>query len=159
MAGECLYACLRCSDANTCTTCRPNFYPSNGQCVQNICPPRMRLHDTNGNCTACPYDCFVCDTNNYCLSCNATADFRELSGNRCVAIAGYFESGQTQATACPASCATCSSATQCTSCAAPLELSNGQCVEPALPCPFRQFDHFGACTACPIDCFTCTSSG
>jgi hypothetical protein len=119
----------------------------------------MRLHDTNGNCTACPYDCYVCDTNNYCLSCNASGDHRELSGNRCVPLPGYYESGQTQAAACDPSCATCDSANTCTSCNAPLVLSGGQCAAPSTPCPFRQFDYYGTCTACPYDCFTCNPSG
>jgi proprotein convertase subtilisin/kexin type 5 len=74
LADNCLTNCENCTSASTCTGCLARFVlaPSG--------PP---------SCQACPFDCYRCNSNGDCLSCGM-ADHRELRGNRCVPMAGFY---------------------------------------------------------------------
>jgi hypothetical protein len=82
---------------------------------------------SNVTCGYCPYDCYSCNSNGDCLTCNATTDFRELNGVRCDPLQGYYETEVTVAGKCPAACTTCTSLTVCTSCDPGFELSEFGC--------------------------------
>jgi hypothetical protein len=64
----------------------------------------------------CPFDCFTCDSNGSCLTCNGTSDHRGLLKGRCAPLEGYFEGYATVAEQCPSSCLACSSPTNCSAC-------------------------------------------
>jgi proprotein convertase subtilisin/kexin type 5 len=145
VAGQCPTNCLLCTSASDCTTCIARYGVNNS-------PPPV--------CAACPFDCYTCDSNSNCLSCEPNTDHRQLNGNRCVPLPGYYENNQTVAAACPTGCSTCSSATNCSACSDGYNLQSNQCVlNGSTSCPPRQYDYYGTCTACPYDCYTCNPSG
>jgi hypothetical protein len=132
VAGACSTGCANCTSASSCDSCSSGYQLQSGQCVSNQtqgCPPRT--FDFNGECSACPPDCYTCNDQQVCLSCNATTDFRELSGYRCVPIAGYYESGVTVAAQCPTGCSACYAPSYCTACSPGYYLAgNAQCYIP-----------------------------
>jgi hypothetical protein len=101
------------------------YYMISEDLCYDICPPRYYGNTTDLLCYSCPqYDCYSCgntaSTNNNCLTCNNTLDFRVLSGTRCIPIDGYYDDGFQNSTAqlCDLTlCKTCSlTQTNCTSC-------------------------------------------
>ena len=118
VALRCEVGCLVCSSPTACSTCNSTFSLSGGLCY-GPCPVRTypNTSDTsNGTCQRCPYDCYTCNSNGSCLSCNSSLDFRQLSGTRCIPMAGYYESNQEVAAQCPTGCASCTSASSCSIC-------------------------------------------
>jgi proprotein convertase subtilisin/kexin type 5 len=107
----------------------------------------------------CPYDCFTCNAQGQCLSCNASADFRTLSAatSRCLPMAGYFDELKTVSTACPPSCATCLLASYCLSCAPGYFLGlDSLCLS---SCPLKTFSDGVSCLPCAYDCLSCSQLG
>jgi proprotein convertase subtilisin/kexin type 5 len=116
----------------------------------------MVLNGNGSSCIACPFDCYTCNTNGHCLSCNATQDFRVISVNRCVPLPGHYESNTTVAGTCFEGCAICNSGSTCIVCSFLLaRLGNDQCVG---VCPPGMFAESGICTACPSNCSSCVSA-
>lgn len=85
----------------------------------------------------------TCDSNGSCLSCNSSADFREINNFRCIPLPGYYESNVTAAGQCLANCMTCTSGSDCQAC---------------FPSAFFN-STVPSCTICPYSCYTCDSSG
>ncbi len=110
-------------------------------------------------CKKCPYDCFTCDSNGNCQSCNATTDFRELNSTtkRCVAVQGYFDAKVTVASKCNQSCILCTALTNCSLCQDSYFLTPEKLC--ASFCPARYYADVPTktCKQCLYDCYTCAS--
>ncbi len=107
---------------------------------------------------SCPYDCYTCDSNGNCLSCNTT-DFRILSTTkRCLAQDGYFDNSSQICVKCPTLCSKCNSLTVCTSCI------GGQFLRPNNQCYGTCENGYYAdnitnlCVTCVSGCQSCESS-
>ena len=72
-----------------CPYQNPYHYSRDNTCLVE-CPPRTFINLATLTCEDCPYDCYTCDTSYSCLSCNASTDYRVLSGSSCVPLPGYF---------------------------------------------------------------------
>jgi proprotein convertase subtilisin/kexin type 5 len=124
------------------------------------CPARKYSNIITQICTACPYDCYTCDSNGLCLACNTTTDFRSLSEDRCVPLTGYYDNNYTMAVECPSGCHSCSSSTVCTLCQNNYYfISSDRICHSSCPIRFYPDNNTQSCLACFYDCFTCSSSG
>ena len=109
-------------------------------------------------CLLCPYDCYTCDRNSNCLTCNSLTDFRTFDSifKRCIPLSGYFDINTTIAVKCPTNCSSCSSLTVCKTCfngyLGPTKLC-GDC-----PQGYVSNNATNLCDKCPYDCFTCNAS-
>ena len=123
------------------------------------CPKRFFTNDQVRLCQPCPYDCYTCDQNGACLSCNIS-DNRILSvTQRCEPIDGYFDVGVQVALACPSGCLACSSLSVCSSCISNLFLIINELCYTACPPRYIENIQTFTCETCPFDCYTCDSSG
>lgn len=94
-----------------------------------------------------------------CLSCNATADFRQLntSTGRCQPLQSYFESLVTVADSCLPSCFACTSLTNCSACVSGYFMrSDRLCYSYCLSGMFGN-NSTSTCDPCPAGCLTCES--
>ena len=66
MAGQCLNECSVCTSGSDCSQCFVRYFIGSGP-----------------SCQPCPYDCYTCDSNGSCISCNSSTDHRFLNGTRC----------------------------------------------------------------------------
>ena len=89
VAGRCAVGCNYCTSADKCFSCAPGFSFDGTHCF-GACPERTYL-SSSYICIRCPFDCYSCDANSSCLSCNSTTDKRTLSGQRCIPLQGYYE--------------------------------------------------------------------
>lgn len=106
------------------------YYNISEQLCYDQCSVRW-YGSTSMICLPCLYDCYTCSNGTTCSSCNATTDYRSLSTNRCIPLAGYYENGSTQAQPCSSPCATCvTTASHCLSCITGYYLNGTNC----LPC-------------------------
>lgn len=132
---------------------------TDGLCYAS-CPIRMYPNTITLQCTACPFDCYTCDSLGRCLFCSSITDFRTLSSNRCVPLTGYYENNVTTAVLCPSGCLTCTSASFCTFCQGFYYFAPGDSLcHSSCPAHFYPDDTSHSCTACPYDCYTCLRSG
>jgi hypothetical protein len=95
ITAQCPTSCFSCTSLSKCIHCNLNYYLRNDSLCYATCEARQYkepLTLTCQQCTSASYDCYTCDKNGLCLTCNATADYREMNatGSRCVPIAGYY---------------------------------------------------------------------
>ena len=117
IAAPCSVGCTSCTSATSCQACSSNYQLSGGFCF-GPCPVRTYANTSNSansTCKRCPFDCYTCISNGDCLSCDS-ADFRYLSGVRCIPNSGYYESGQQMAGKCSSGCLSCTSLSNCSGC-------------------------------------------
>ena len=129
VAQICTVGCLNCTSLTACSLCSSSFTLSGGLCY-GTCPSRTYATSPNSassTCNRCPFDCYTCDSSGNCLSCNSSVDFRQLSNNRCVPLAGYYQTGQEVAGKCPSICSSCSSLTSCSGCLSGYHLRGSRC--------------------------------
>jgi proprotein convertase subtilisin/kexin type 5 len=161
VAPVCVGDCAACTSASNCLYCKAGvFLQPNGVCL-TTCPPRFFASQVTHTCRGCPYDCYTCNDQGQCLSCNVSTDFRMLSTAtmRCVSVPGYYDELKTVSTACPVSCATCLLATYCLSCTAGYYFGlDNLCYA---SCPVRTYPDQATftCLRCPYDCYTCNKLG
>ena len=136
--------CTACSTSSQCLNCSSGFVPSHDSSFCECETPRHHYNATTADCSGlCPSDCYRCRENGSCYLCNATADHRELSGERCVPLPGYYETNTTTAGACLSNCRSCSSPSDCSACQPRFFMAGSPL----------------SCSPCPFDCWTCGSLG
>jgi len=93
------------------------FYSIDELCY-NTSPPRYYVDPVSQIVKKCPFDCFTCNPDGTCLSCNSTVDFRILdsASNRCVAMEGYFDNLVQICVRCMPFCQRCQSLAKCQYC-------------------------------------------
>lgn len=98
----CSTGCALCTSLTNCQACLSGFYRFSDQLCYSTCPPRYYGDDESHSCKLCSYDCYTCNPNGTCLTCNPTIDYRILDSgsNRCVAMKGYFDNLTTIARKC-----------------------------------------------------------
>jgi len=127
------------------STCLERYYGDNDQLI----------------CKQCPTDCYTCNSDGNCITCNDTNDYRQLSigGKRCVAKDHYFDNNVTVCALCASVCSTCTSLTSCTACETGYFLRNDNyCYD---SCLSRYYGNiaYNKCENCPYDCYTCKNNG
>ena len=90
VCAKCSIGCQSCITDSYCQNCSTNYYLNPDSMCRVSCPPRFISNTLTNKCDPCPYQCYTCDNQNKCLSCNGTTDFRVLSGNNCLPMPGYF---------------------------------------------------------------------
>ena len=136
MAGQCLNECSVCTSGSDCSQCFVRYFIGSGP-----------------SCQPCPFNCYTCDSNGSCLSCNSSTDHRFLNGTRCEPEVGYFSSNNlTVAQQCDPGCTRCLTASVCTACDSRHVLNNnGGC-----DCtPGTYHSSYSGCTRCYYKCLTC----
>ncbi|KAF8621245.1 hypothetical protein AX15_007955 [Amanita polypyramis BW_CC] len=171
----CDSSCQTCngSTSNSCTSCAPGHYLSNGACVSadsnGVCIGSNLIADNNKHeCDSCPAKCTSCKIPNFNvastvnqLQCTGCLPGFFLSEGQCVpeCPGGTFVSPQDNltCTACDSSCTTCAGpSTFCLSCSGNALASIGKCVQ---TCPSNTFQSSGSCLTCHPDCATCSGGG
>lgn len=106
---RCPLGCSSCLNLSLCYSCSNNYYKRSNQLCYTDCLPRFYGNIASKTCTVCPYDCYTCDMNNNCLSCNTQTDYRYLNSTlqRCVSLQGYFDNNITVSVKCPIGCSSC----------------------------------------------------
>jgi hypothetical protein len=161
-------SCLTCYDgnANSCLSCRSDFYLSSGTC---ICKPGFTLSGTA--CLPCHPYCSECNVPNDQNQCKNVLRDREAfsSGTTICSMPGYLQTGFARATdgtcylnTCHISCKTCAGPTQsgCLTCPAGSELTplsgpTGKCICSA---GFGLNSAATRCVPCDPKCSTCDPS-
>ena len=125
------------------------------------CPFRYLENNYTRTCEPCPYDCYTCDRNRECISCNETHDFRSLSNAtlRCTPITGYYDIKVQIALPCNPGCVECRSLSLCFRCMSGLYMYNDQYCLSSCPDQYFPNDRYRICQPCPYDCQTCNSNG
>ncbi|KAL4465242.1 hypothetical protein ABPG74_001956 [Tetrahymena malaccensis] len=170
---NCIQNCDKCSDANSCDTCKSGFVymkiNNANQCVAQCTQPAQYI-DSQGVCQNCVQNCTSCSQANTCDTC--APQFVKNQQGTCDCL-GYISNSQ--CLPCYSSCQTCSDGqkTSCKSCQNgyypvlnPLSQTLFECLQ---ACPnnylfvnnqCKQCDttNYKSCFNCPSTCRTCSSS-
>ena len=150
-----------CINDQICTSCVSGYYLTIRSTCENICQNRVILifGKQDVSCQQCPYDCFNCDKNGLCVTCDSLNDHRvmEPQSKRCVPMIGYYDDNQPTCLRCPKRCESCISYTLCTSCISGYSLFiDNLCYS---SCPQRYLFSGSSCVPCPYDCLSCDNRG
>ena len=107
----------------------------------------------------CPYDCYTCNSNGTCITCDDVTDHREFNSDtlRCDSQRGYFDNQVTISVKCIPSCSSCLSYTFCTSCNSGYSFQPNNACKSLNTCSPRMIynNRTQGCQMCPYDCFSC----
>ena len=161
----CPQGCSECSDASTCSACRPNFTQVGNSC--NCVASESKYLDTTPaihTCNLCPQGCDTCTSNTNCTACRANF---VPSGGLCncdTPNGFYLDTAPAIHTCshCHGSCSQCSgtSSNECTSCRNNFNPSSGSCVCDSANVYWLDTanPNVHVCNECPQGCSQCTSN-
>ena len=76
---QCFWKCNMCLNTQVCSSCIQGYYLSLVSSCESLCQPRYKQDATTLTCSQCPYDCYNCDDNSQCTTCDSQNDHRVLN--------------------------------------------------------------------------------
>ncbi len=134
------------------------FNVNDGLCYDQNCSVGYYFISINGIswCLGCSYQCYECNSTQ-CTNCNTSTTHRQLSGNSCVPVNGYYDDGVNLiAQPCNSQCYTCNGPNNnnCLTCDNTTRTLNGT----SCSCLYGNYSNGTCMPNCPQRCQTCSSS-
>jgi len=153
---DCESKCLNCTDENTCTKCRSEFFLNGHQC-ESKCPDGKTSIE-NGTCVDCAQpNCKSCTANiNSCIECKSPFN---LNDEKCVDVCpnGKYPSNG-KCLPCKEGCSECNLEGQCDKCKSGYYYLNGECFK-SCPAGFYPNCKTDQCEKCDESCDGCHGNG
>lgn len=153
----CNSPCENCLNATYCLTCVAGYMLSGGLC-STTCSVGYYFNSANVDCSACPTNCLICNTANFCQLCRSAFYIYSINStvNQCLSSCPAAYYANTQGGSCQPCiypCLNCTSSLDCLSCQTGV-LYQSRCIS---SCPDTTYlnQTAAACLACTGSCLTC----